>query len=71
MLHPRNPPHRETQIPRYLAVQIQIEFWFEFVPRNWNLYPEEFQFLDLVNLGGTVFSVETAFVILHTKFVPS
>jgi len=35
MLHPRNPPNRETQIPRYLAVQTpRFLVWFEFVPRN-------------------------------------
>jgi len=36
MLPPRNPPHREFQIPWYLAVQIQIEILvsFEFVPRH-------------------------------------
>jgi len=36
LLHPQNPPDRETQIRRYVAVQIQIEImdWFEFVPRN-------------------------------------
>jgi len=36
MLHPRFPTNRETQISRYLAVQIQIEIlvWFESVPRN-------------------------------------
>jgi len=35
-VNPRNPPHRETQIPQCLAVQIQIEFEFGyvFVPRN-------------------------------------
>jgi len=25
MLHPRNPPNHETQFPRYLAVQIEID----------------------------------------------
>jgi len=36
MLQPRNPPNRATHIPRYLAIQIQIEISveFEFVPRN-------------------------------------
>jgi len=29
MLHTRNPPNRETQIPRYLAVQIQTEMLIE------------------------------------------
>jgi len=36
-LRPRNPPNRETHIPRYLAVQLQIEikFWIKIVcPRN-------------------------------------
>jgi len=28
MLHPRNPPNPETQILRYVAVQIQIEISF-------------------------------------------
>ena len=34
--HPINPLNRETQIPRYLAVQIQIEIWVQFalVRRN-------------------------------------
>ena len=27
-LHPQNPSNRETQIPQYLAVQIQVEIWF-------------------------------------------
>jgi len=37
MLHSQNPPNRETQISRHLAVQIQTEILviFEFVPRNW------------------------------------
>jgi len=36
MLHPRNPPNPETQIPRNLVVQIQIEILvqFEFVLKN-------------------------------------
>jgi len=36
LLHPRNPPNRESLISRYLAVQIQIEtlFKFELVPKN-------------------------------------
>jgi len=36
MLHPQNPTDWATQIPLYLAVQIQIEILvkFEFVPRN-------------------------------------
>jgi hypothetical protein len=28
ILHPQNPPYRETQISQYLAVQIQIEILF-------------------------------------------
>ena len=46
MLHPRNLPHRETQIPQYLAVQIQIEIWIR---------TEEFGFLDLMGFGVVVF----------------
>ena len=36
ILHLRNPPNRETQIPWYLAVQTQVETLdsFESVPRN-------------------------------------
>ena len=36
MLHPRNPPNQESQIPWYLVVQIQSGFlvWFESVTRN-------------------------------------
>jgi len=36
MQHTQNPTNRATQIPLYLAVQIQIEILveFEFVPRN-------------------------------------
>jgi len=36
MLHPLNPPNRETQISRYLVVQIEIEIVVlsEFVPQN-------------------------------------
>ena len=35
-----NPPNRETQLPWYLVVQIQIEIlvWFESVPRNWSVW---------------------------------
>ena len=55
MLHPLDPPNRETQISRYLVVQIQIEILIscEFVPRN-------FGFLDSVDFGDVVFSVESA-----------
>ena len=37
-LHLRNQPNRKTQIPQYLAVQIQIEMLvsFEFIPRNFS-----------------------------------
>jgi len=50
MLHLGNPPNRKTQIPRYLAVQIQNEslVYSEFVPIN---------FLKLVDFGGVVVSV--------------
>ena len=29
LLQPQNPPNRETQISRYLEVQIQIEIWLD------------------------------------------
>jgi len=53
MLHPRNPPNPATQIPRYLAVQIQTEILveFEFVPRNFSITKLDF--------GGVAFSVES------------
>jgi len=36
VLHPRNPPNREPQIPQHLALQIQLEILvlFELVPGN-------------------------------------
>ena len=39
MLQPRNLPNHKTQIPRHLAVQIQIEcmVWLEFVPKSLSL----------------------------------
>jgi len=40
LLHPRNPPNLETQIPRYLAVQTRVEIWFKL-----NLYREISVFL--------------------------
>jgi len=55
MLHPRNPPNRETQISWLLAVQIQIwdfgSIW---------ICSEEFEVLDLEYFGGVAFLVETA-----------
>jgi len=51
-LHLRIPPNRESQIPRCLAVQIQIEnlVWSEFVPTN-------LSFMIRWMLGGVAFSV--------------
>ena len=56
MQHFRNPPNRETQIPRYLAIQIQIGIW---------ICTEEFEFLDSVDFGGAVFSVQTVKYMCH------
>ena len=50
MLHPRNPPDPKNQIPRYLAVQIQIEILFS---------TGDFEVLDLVDFRGVAFSVES------------
>ena len=38
--HPQNPPNPETQISRYLTVQIQVQIlvWIEFVPRNMSFW---------------------------------
>jgi len=61
---PPNPPIPETQISRYLAVQIQIEslFQFEFVPRNvsfWGMWVSGFGGLWGGFGGLRGFSVET------------
>jgi len=54
---PKNPPNRETQVPQYLAVQIQIEILLEF-----ECVPRHFEFFDLVDFGGVAFSVETCHI---------
>jgi len=58
MLHPRHPPTRKTQIPRYLAGKIQIKptSQFEFV--SWDARDSEFQNRDSVNSGDVAFSVK-------------
>ena len=53
-----NPPDRETQISRYLAVQIHIEI-FGLI---W-IFTEEFEFLDLMDFGGVAFSVESVQIV--------
>jgi len=57
-LHPRHPPTRKTQIPRYLAGKIQIKptSQFEFV--SWDARDSEFQNRDSVNSGDVAFSVK-------------
>jgi len=54
MLPPRNPPSRESQIPRYLVVQIQIDMLAIFI---W-ICSEEFELVDLMDFGVVAFSVE-------------
>ena len=53
-----NPPDRETQISRYLAIQIHIEI-FGLI---W-IFTEEFEFLDLMDFGGVAFSVESVQIV--------
>ena len=53
----KNPPNRETQVPQYLAVQIQIEILLEF-----ECVPRHFEFFDLVDFGCVAFSVETCHI---------
>ena len=54
MLHPKNSPNRRTQIPRYLAVQIQIEILVVF-----RICTKEFEFFDSVDFRGIAFSAES------------
>jgi len=63
MLHPRNPPNRDTPIPhvqiqiqlKSQLIQIQLKSQFEFVMRD----IAESELLDLVDFGVVEFSVET------------
>jgi hypothetical protein len=61
LLHPQNPPDRDTQISRYLAAQIQIEivFYFECVPRNCCFWIGGFQ--------GCSVSVESVMWVYHKR----
>jgi len=56
MLHLRNPPYPETQIPRYnlkLAQNINSN-WYREIPNT-----EKSEFLDLVDFGSVAISVES------------
>ena len=62
-LPPRNPPHRETQISRYLAVQIPI----------WDcgliwICTEEFEGLDLGDCRGVIFSTKKKSIICDKSY---
>jgi len=60
MLHPRNPPNRETQIPRY-------KFKVNQNP-NLNLYreiPRNLSFSIWLDFGDVTFSVETVICVFY------
>jgi len=54
-----------SQVPRHLAVQIQIEILvqFEFLPRNL------FEYLDLVDFRVVAFSVETVIHVIYVMYI--
>jgi len=58
MLHPRNLPNPQTQIPRY---KFNPKFQFEFEPQD----TKKFEFLDLEDFGGVAILVKLSYCTKH------